>query len=405
MQVKCIVSSRHSVLNSFYFLFRLKIVQSLRHFEHLSIAMSEAVEMFSHDYGCSSMVMEIVRDISQVPPQELTRDTSGTRAYAAFLSDLAERMPDKMKPCLSLLMLHLDGESSTMRKSVLSILGEIVLRVLHGDQLDEAGKDTRDQFLDCLEDHVHDVHAHVRSSVLQVWAKMCQRDTIPLKRQHRLLRLVIGRLQDRSSNVRKQAVQLLTTLLQCNPFTASMTVEDLKHQLENETETLKKLQPPGEEEELAKMKAREEEWERIEEGLKVAKEEEVEEEEDVWENAADEEIVNRLQHLLQKKKYARAIALLSSAKEKFPDHAIFGADIDERDALKAAFMAHDEAKQMEEAASQSQSQDGGESAKSEYEKQKIVVAYFTDSVNFASELNAALPTICMLLGSKQVSTK
>ncbi len=181
---------------------RLKIVQSLRHFEHLSTAMAEAVEMFSSDYGCSSMVMEIVRDISQVgltksevmhapkyprispnkelrcvsfvdsctqvPPQELTRDTSGTRAYAAFLSDLAERLPDRMKPCLSLLMLHLDGESSTMRKAVLTILGEIVLRVLNGEQLDAASRDARDQFLDCLEDHVHDVHAHVRSSVLQV---------------------------------------------------------------------------------------------------------------------------------------------------------------------------------------------------------------------------------------------
>ena len=32
-----------------------------------------------------------------------------------------------------------------MRKSVLSILGEIVVRVLNGEQLDEAAKDTRDQ--------------------------------------------------------------------------------------------------------------------------------------------------------------------------------------------------------------------------------------------------------------------
>ncbi len=115
--------------------FRLKIVQSLRHFEHLSSALAEAVEMLSTQFNCPTLVMEVVRDISQVPPQELQRDTSGTRAYAAFLTDLAERLPEKVRPCLSLLMQHLDGESSTMRKAVLAILGEIVLRVLNGEQV------------------------------------------------------------------------------------------------------------------------------------------------------------------------------------------------------------------------------------------------------------------------------
>jgi len=89
---------------------RLKIVQSLRHFEHLAAPMAEAVQLFAEDYGCPSMVMEIVRDISQIPSQELSRDTSGTRAYATFLAELATKLPEKIKPCLSLLMLHLDGK-------------------------------------------------------------------------------------------------------------------------------------------------------------------------------------------------------------------------------------------------------------------------------------------------------
>ena len=58
---------------------RLKIVQSLRHFEHLAEPMAEAVEMFAKEYRCTSMVMEIVRDINQVGAQELARDTSATR--------------------------------------------------------------------------------------------------------------------------------------------------------------------------------------------------------------------------------------------------------------------------------------------------------------------------------------
>lgn len=41
----------------------------------------------------------------------MARDTSGTRAYSLFLLDLAERLPEGMKPSLSLLLAHLDGES------------------------------------------------------------------------------------------------------------------------------------------------------------------------------------------------------------------------------------------------------------------------------------------------------
>ena len=55
-----------------------------------------------------------------------------------------------------------------------------------------------------------------------------------LFRQYRLLKLVVGRLRDRSSNVRKQAVQLLTILLQCNPYNSSLPVEDIKEQVKME---------------------------------------------------------------------------------------------------------------------------------------------------------------------------
>ena len=51
---------------------RLKIVQSLRHFEHLAPAMAEAVEMFAVEYNCPSIIIEIVRDISQVSERGLS---------------------------------------------------------------------------------------------------------------------------------------------------------------------------------------------------------------------------------------------------------------------------------------------------------------------------------------------
>lgn len=59
-----------------------------------------------------------------------------------------------------------------MRVAVCEVLGEILVRVLCGDGLDESGKADRDRFFDTLQEHLHDVHSHVRARVLQVYARI-----------------------------------------------------------------------------------------------------------------------------------------------------------------------------------------------------------------------------------------
>ena len=86
---------------------RLKVVQSLKHFEHLVSPLAEAVEVFVLEFNCRSMVLEVVREITRLDTKELNRDTSGTRSYSLFLKELSERLPENMKPCVSLLLLHL----------------------------------------------------------------------------------------------------------------------------------------------------------------------------------------------------------------------------------------------------------------------------------------------------------
>ena len=140
----------------------LKFIQHLKHFEHLVAVLGEATETLVRDYNCSSLVTSLAREISRVDPRELARDTGGTKSYSLFLVDLAERMPDMMKPNIAQLTAHLDGDSYTMRKSVLGVLTEIVAKLLSGEDLEEAGREDRDAFLDCLEDHMHDVNSFVR---------------------------------------------------------------------------------------------------------------------------------------------------------------------------------------------------------------------------------------------------
>ena len=109
--------------------FQLKIIQLLQHFEHVVPACVHGLLTMIEIFGCSQMVIELVREIGKVDPHDLARDTSSSRNYAAFLSELAEKLPSAFIPCISLLSGHLEEESSTMRNCTLSIFAEIVIQV------------------------------------------------------------------------------------------------------------------------------------------------------------------------------------------------------------------------------------------------------------------------------------
>lgn len=66
------------------------------------------------------------------------------------------------------------SQNYVMRNAVLAAMAEMVLQVLNGDQLEEAARDTRDQFLDTLQAHGHDVSSFVRSRVLQLFTRIVQ---------------------------------------------------------------------------------------------------------------------------------------------------------------------------------------------------------------------------------------
>lgn len=52
------------------------------------------------------------REIGQKCPQELSRDPSGAKGFAAFLTELAEHIPAILMSSMCILLDHLDGEVS-----------------------------------------------------------------------------------------------------------------------------------------------------------------------------------------------------------------------------------------------------------------------------------------------------
>ncbi|KAJ3598016.1 hypothetical protein NHX12_001530 [Muraenolepis orangiensis] len=219
----------------------VKVVQMLQHFEQLSSVFAQAVSVWSTEYGVRAIVGEVIREISQKSSEELAREGSGAKAFASFLSELGSLVPELIIPNISVLITHLEGESNYMRVAVCEVLGDILVRVLCGDTLDESGKADRDRFFDTLQEHLHDAHSHVRARVLQVYTRIVNSKALPLCRYSELMGLAVGRLMDKSINVVKSAIQLLAAFIAHNPYSCKLSSADLKNPLEKETMKLKEL--------------------------------------------------------------------------------------------------------------------------------------------------------------------
>ena len=117
----------------------------------------------------------------------------------------------------------------------------LICQELSGEELDDKKRDVRDQLLEPLLEHLHDVHAFVRSKCLQLWHKLCMKQAIPLNLQHKVLCLTTERLHDKTSTVRKHAIQLLIVLMQGNPYAARLPLEELELKLKEEQAKLDEL--------------------------------------------------------------------------------------------------------------------------------------------------------------------
>ncbi|XP_040834711.1 condensin complex subunit 1 [Ochotona curzoniae] len=309
----------------------VKIIQLLQHFEHLAPVLVSAVSLWATDYGMKSIVGEIVREIGQKCPQELSRDPAATKGFAAFLTELAERVPAVLMSSMCILLDHLDGENYVMRNAVLVAMAEIVLQVLNGDQLEEAARETRDQFLDTLQAHGHDVNSFVRSRVLQLFTRIVQQKALPLNRFQAVVALAVGRLSDKSVLVCKSTIQLLASFLANNPFSCKLSDTDLAGPLQKETQKLQEMRAQRRAVAAAVVLDPEEEWEAmlpevkctLKQLLELPPEEEEAAAEQVASTETAEEVERRIQQLLTKASYKQAILLAREAMGRFPESGPF----------------------------------------------------------------------------------
>ncbi|XP_028610262.1 condensin complex subunit 1 isoform X2 [Grammomys surdaster] len=306
----------------------VKIIQMLQHFEHLPSVLVTAVSLWATDYGMKSIVGEIVREIGQKCAQELSRDTAGAKGFAAFLTELAERVPAVLMSSMCVLLDQLDGENYMMRNAVLAAMAEMVLQVLNGDQLEESARETRDQFLDSLQAHGHDVNCFVRNRVLQLFTRIVQQKALPLTRFQAVVALAVGRLADKSVLVCKNAIQLLASFLANNPFSCKLSDTDLAGPLQKEIEKLQEMRAQRRTAAAPAALDPEEEWEAMLPELKstlqqLLKFPQEEADQQIADAETAEEVKGRIHQLLAKASYKQAIILTREATSRFQESELF----------------------------------------------------------------------------------
>ncbi|XP_053935686.1 condensin complex subunit 1 isoform X2 [Cuculus canorus] len=396
----------------------LKITQMLQHFEHVAPAFAQAVSLWATEYGLKSLVGELLREIGQKCPQDLMRDASGIKGYATFITELAEQIPALVLSNMSVLLRHLDGESHMMRNAVLAAMAEVLVQVLNGDQLEEAARGTRDQFLNMLQDHICDVNSFVRSRVLQLFTRIVQCKVLPLSQFQSVVSLAVGRLQDKAVVVVKYAIQLLAAFLSNNPFSCKLSCTDLAEPLKKEVQKLQEMRDRGRSR-TASAVTPEEEWEAMLPEVRAAiqqlfqplqeEEEEVLEIEETVESTSEQ-----ITRLLRKLNYKSAARLTQKALCHFQGKEPFCGTTEENEEaailgiLKRLYIgscSDETSKDLPHANSSPKTEEVvlEEQSQTELIKQEMLVQYLQDAYNFSVKITEALSLISKLMYENCVS--
>ncbi|KAI9500685.1 non-SMC mitotic condensation complex subunit 1-domain-containing protein [Coemansia spiralis] len=211
------------------------ITQNLQHYEHLSEAMAGLVQMAYDKHDGTQLADEVLRSIAGKSFSSV-HDKTGPKNTARFLVKFSQLAPKALLRQMGLLIRHLDSEAHILRSAMVDVIGHLSLYLASQEEQTEIIKNQIGEYFDIIEQRFQDAHFLVRAKVLQVCQFVCSGPAKFPKRRPKLINLIIGRLEDKASNVRKHAIRALTVLLETHPFSldgAELGLEKLETSLEN----------------------------------------------------------------------------------------------------------------------------------------------------------------------------
>ncbi|KAL1380388.1 hypothetical protein pipiens_014240 [Culex pipiens pipiens] len=240
--------------------FPVRILQILEHCEASIAPIASGVMLLYEEFGIASIYPVLIKELIERLSVDAA-DSQTAKHMSQFLLELGMLAPKLIIPHLSTLSDELlNLESYVVRNCVLQIMGEAIVTELTSEELADELKETRDDFLHDLFNHTMDVSAHVRSKVLQIWHHIQGQNAVPLSWQHQVLERAVERLEDKSLLVRKNSIALIKAFLEHNPFSAKLSLAELRKQYETEDGQLQEIRNKMVEQDAA-LKKTEEDWE------------------------------------------------------------------------------------------------------------------------------------------------
>jgi len=230
----------------------LAALMDLMHsYEHLASLCAELCSLVS----TNQLPVELIREVGRLDTSGSGGDSahkaSGIKYVAPFVWELAINRPQLVLANIAHLLQHLEMEPYYLRSAILTALGHIIEyigkalkpRVVDPNNPNETNdcvenesspgnlEKSRAALLDILLERSHDVSSYTRSAVLKAWIRLAHSGSIPVERILSVTIMAIDRLQDKTVMVRKQSLQLLTTLLENNPFMGDLDPAPYKNKL------------------------------------------------------------------------------------------------------------------------------------------------------------------------------
>ncbi|KAF8476965.1 condensin complex subunit 1 [Kalaharituber pfeilii] len=221
------------------------IVQSLSYFEHLSEPMAEFLQILSEQYDYPQLVEEILKELAN--KEYNSNDTKGPKSVSTFIAKLSQLCPRLVSKQMITLIKLLDSESYTLRCAIIEVCGNLIVDLTKQDERSEDHKKQIEGFFDVLEERFLDVNPYCRSRAIQVYTKLCDLETKFPQQRQRCAELAARSLEDKSSHVRRNAIKLLSHLVQTHPFTVlhgpSLALREWNARLEAVETQLDALKP------------------------------------------------------------------------------------------------------------------------------------------------------------------
>jgi condensin complex subunit 1 len=209
--------------------------------------MAEFLHILSEQYDYPQLTDEILRELSN--KEFNSNDTKGPKSVSSFIVKLSELAPRLVMKQMTLLAKQLDSESYALRCALIEVCGNLLADLSRQEERSDNYKSQLNAFFDVLEERFLDVNPYCRCRTIQVYIKLCDLEQKFPKRRQKAAELAARSLEDKSSNVRRNAIKLLGSLIKTHPFSimhgSQLSYKEWSSRLDAVDAELNALKPPA----------------------------------------------------------------------------------------------------------------------------------------------------------------